>query len=139
MKRYQIFAALLFGVLISVSFAACSDNDDNNGGGEKPDPEENEVAYDDLSYFQNAIIEVDSLGNFLERTCGEVLNVNEPHHLYVGVESFDEAKQKFLLWLAPDVTVTPTGNNLTAQLTDEEGHAQGTVYFTAASASGQVA
>ena len=140
MKRYKLFAALLFAALISVSFAACSDsNDDNSGGSEKTDPEEDEVAYNDLSYFQNAIIEVDSVGNFLERTCGEVLNVNEPHHLYVGVESFDEAKQKFLLWLAPDVTVTPAGNNLSAQLTDEEGHAQGTVYFTAASASGQVA
>ena len=140
MKRYKLFAALLFAALISVSFAACSDsNDDNSGGGEKTDPEEDEVTYNDLSYFQNAIIEVDSLGNFLERTCGEVLNVNEPHHLYVGVESFDEAKQKFLLWLAPDVTITPAGNNLSAQLTDEEGHAQGTVYFTAASASGQVA
>ena len=130
---------LLFAALISVSFAACSDNDDNNSGGEKPNPEDKEVSYNDLSYFQNAIIEVDSLGNFLARTCGEVLNVNEPHHLYVGVESFDEAKQKFLLWLAPDVTVTPTDNSISAQLTDEEGHTQGTVYFTAASANGQVA
>ena len=127
---------LLFAALISVSFAACSDNDDNNSGGEKPNPEDKEVSYNDLSYFQNAIIEVDSLGNFLARTCGEVLNVNEPHHLYVGVESFDEAKQKFLLWLAPDVTVTPTDNSISAQLTDEEGHTQGTVYFTAASANG---
>ena len=140
MKRYKVFAALLFAALISVSFAACSDNDDDNsGGGEKPDPEETEVKYNDLSYFQNAIIEVDTLGNFLARTCGEVLNVNEPHHLYVGVESFDEAKQLFLSWLAPDVTVTPEGNSISAQLTDEEGHAQGTVYFKAASASGQVA
>ena len=97
MKRYNIFAMLLFAALMSVSFAACSDsNDDNSGGGEKPDPEETEVTYNDLSYFQNAIIEVDTLGNFLARTCGEVLNVNEPHHLYVGVESFDEAKQKLL-------------------------------------------
>ena len=140
MKRYNIFTTLLFGVLMSVSFAACSDsNDDSGGGGEEPNPEDKEVFYNDLSYFQNAIIEVDSLGNYLERTCGEVLNVNEPHHLYVGVESFDEAKQKFLLWLAPDVTVTPAGNGLSAKLTDEKGNAQGTVYFTAASANGQVA
>ena len=140
MKRYKILAALLFAALISVSFAACSDNDDDNsGGGEKPDQEETEVTYNDLSYFQNAVIEVDTLGNFLSRSCGEVLNVNEPHHLYVGVESFDEAKQMFLSWLAPDVTVTPEGNSISAQLTDEEGHAQGTVYFKAASASGQVA
>lgn len=140
MKRYIIFAVLLFAALTSVSFTACSDsNDDNNAGGEKPNPEETEVTYNDLSYFQNAIIEVDTLGNFLARTCGEVLNVNEPHHLYVGVESFDEAKQKFLLWLAPDVTVVPVGNSVSAQFTDEEGHAQGTVYFKAASANGQVA
>ena len=139
MKRYKIFAALLFAAMISFSFAACSDSDDNKGGNEKPDPEETEVTYNDLSYFQNAIIEVDTLGNFLARTCGEVLYENEPHHLYVGVESIDEAKQMFLQWLAPDVTIAPAGNSVSAQLTDEKGNAQGTVYFTAASASGEVA
>ena len=139
MKRYKFFVALLFGVLMSVSFAACSDNDDNKGDSDKPDPEETEVTYNDLSYFQNALIEVDSLGNFLGRTCGEVLNVDQPHHLYVGVESADEAKQRFLQWLAPDVTVTPTANGFSAQLSDEKGNAQGTVFFTAATANGQVA
>ena len=137
MKRYKYFTALLFAALMGVSFAACSDSDDNSGSG-NPDSE-GKVSYNDLSYLQKAIIEVDAEGNFLARTCGEVLNVSEPHHLYVGVESLEEAKQRFLGWLAPDVNVTTTASGFSAQLSDEEGHAQGTVYFTAASANGQVA
>ena len=87
----MMFETLCMAVIcMGMIFVSCSsDNDDNNSGGD--DPTQPEVVtvenFDDLAYFQNAIIEVDSLGNFMSRSCGEVLFENEPHHLYVGVES----------------------------------------------------
>lgn len=139
----MMFETLCMAVIcMGMIFVSCSsDNDDNNSGGD--DPTQPEVVtvenFDDLAYFQNAIIEVDSLGNFMSRSCGEVLFENEPHHLYVGVESQAVAEETFRQWLAPDVVVTPTANGFSASLTDLDGKAQGTVYFTAATKSGEVA
>ena len=133
MRRFLFIYPFIF---LSMIIASCSSDDDIQGG-EKP--AEDIVTYNDLSYFQNAIIEVDSLGNFMGRVCGEVLNEDEPSHLYVGVESVDEAKQMFLQWIAPDVDVTPTANGLSAPLTDLDGKAQGTVYFADGTQSGHVA
>ena len=131
---------VLFALCLAIAFAACSSDDDNNGSEDPtPTPTEEEVTYDDLSYFQNAIIEVDTLGNFMSRVCGEVLYENEPHHLYVGVETLEEAQEMFDSWIAPDVEVQTTVTGMTAALTDAEGNAQGTVYFTAGTQSGHVA
>ena len=138
MKIENILA--FFALCLAIAFAACSSDDDNNNGGEEPTPTPTEeITYNDLAYFQNAIIEVDSLGNFMGRVCGKVLYENEPHHLYIGVESLDEAKQMFLSWLAPDVEMGTTATSIAAPLTDEEGKAQGTVYFTGGSQSGNIA
>lgn len=142
MKRYKFLAALLFAAIFGAGFTACSDSDDDKkdeGGTETPTEEGVVEVFNDLLYFQNSIIEIDEEGNFMSRSCGEVLYDDEPHHIYVGVESLAEAEQMFRQWLAPDVTVTPTPNGLSAALTDEEGKAQGTVNFAAATGSGEVA
>lgn len=124
----MMFEALCMAVIcMGMIFVSCSsDNDENNNGGD--DPTQSEVVtvenFDDLAYFQNAIIEVDSLGNFLNRSCGEVLYENEPHHLYIGVESQSQAEETFRQWLAPDVTANPTANGLSASLTDLDGKAK---------------
>lgn len=138
MKQYKYYAALLFAVLLTIGFVACSSDSDDTPDPE-PTPTGDEMVFNDLGYLQNAIIEVDSLGNFMSRVCGAVLYENEPHHLFIGVDSKAEAEEMFCGWLAPDVVITPTANGLSAPLTDEEGRAQGTVYFAAATASGQVA
>ena len=121
----------------AAGFTACSDsdNDNNNGssGGSGSDSKE-KVAFDDLSYFQNSIVIVDSLGNFLQRNYGEPLYENDTTHVYIGVESLEEAREIFDYWLAPDVKVnaqTPSTTDVTATLTDKDGNVQGEVYFKA--------
>lgn len=116
---------------------ACSDDDDDNNNTENPSQEET-AKYDDLAYFQNAICWIDSLGHLANYNIGEALYESEPEHLYIGVDDIEEAANWFRNWVAPDVTladITPTVTDLTAQLTDTLGRAQGTLYFKAGSGS----
>ena len=126
----------------AAGFTACSDSDDdNNGSSDNPDGQKM-VAFDDLSYFQNSIVIVDSLGNFMQRSCGEPLYENDTTHVYIGVESLEEAREIFDYWLAPDVEVrtqTPSTSNVTATLTDKEGNTQGEVYFKASTGGASIA
>lgn len=95
--------------------------------------------FDDLRYFQDCIIRVDSLGNFQYRALGKPLDAADTARLFIGVESLDEAEQFFRYWIAPDVTISEDNGNLTCPLTDKDGNAQGTVYFRPASGSGSIA
>lgn len=95
--------------------------------------------FDDLRYFQDCIIRVDSLGNFQYRALGAPLDAADTAHLFIGVESLDEAEQFFRYWIAPDVTISEDNGNLICPLTDKDGNAQGTVYFRPASGSGSIA
>ena len=118
----------------AAGFTACSDSDDGNNGSSGDSDGQKIVAFDDLSYFQNSIVIVDSLGNFMQRSYGEPLYENDTTHVYIGVDSLEEAREIFDYWLAPDVKVTaqtPSTTNVTATLTDKEGKAQGEVYFKA--------
>ena len=119
-KTITVLLLLAFSAL---AFNACDKDDD-------PDEISELEVYDDLSYFQNSIVDVDSLGTFRYYAYGEPLYPNEPDHLYVGVENIQEAADIFRLWLAPDVKVDESNGKLTCALTDEEGKAQGTVWFT---------
>lgn len=111
----------------ALTFAACSKDDDNDN---KPSDRLEEASYDDLSYFQRAIVDVDSLGNFLFRKYGVPLYVSDTTHLYIGVESLAAAEKIFRYWLAPDIeAVAATDNSLTVNLTDVNGKAQGTIFF----------
>ena len=113
---------------------ACSDDDEDN---KKENPSQEETAkYDDLAYFQSAICRIDSLGHLAHYNIGEALYESEPQHLYIGVDNIEEAARWFSNWMAPDVklgAITPTVTDLTAQLTDTLGRAQGTIYFKAGS------
>lgn len=121
----------------------CSDSDDDKG--QTPtQPEEKTLVttFDDLDFFQNCIIRIDSLGQFVERKYGEPLYENDTTHVYIGVENLEEARKLFNLWLAPDVkttTLTPSTTNVTATLTDEDGKAQGEVYFKAGTEGADIA
>lgn len=114
-------------------FTACSDSDgDNNNGPSGGSDSKEEVAFDDLSFFQDCIVRVDSLGQFMSRNYGEPLYENDTTNVYVGVETLEEARQMFDTWMAPDVKVTeqtPSTTNVTVKLTDPEGKPQGEVYF----------
>ena len=124
-------------MVLAVSFTACRDsafdNPVDNGGENEASQEIPITVYDDLDYFQSAIIPVDSTGTMLCRSFGEVLRENEPDNLYIGVKDLTEAENMFRSWIAPDValsTTIPTTNGLTCPLTDVNGNPQGTIYFT---------
>ena len=145
MNKVNFKTMLLAGLMAltgAAGFTACSDSDDdNNGSSDNPDGQKM-VAFDDLSYFQNSIVIVDSLGNFMQRNCGEPLYKNDTTHVYIGVESLEEAREIFDYWLAPDVEVrtqTPSTSNVTATLTDKEGNTQGEVYFKASTGGVSIA
>lgn len=122
----SILWLMAMAVATAFTLVACSSDDENNT------PEQQEkTAYDDLDFFQRAIIDMDSLGTFRGRQWGEVLYANDTTQLYIGVETLAKAEEIFLQWMAPDVKPTGTdGNGYTAALTDEEGKPQGTVRFT---------
>lgn len=124
-KQYSILWLMAMAVAATLTFTACSDDDDNKA----PDTLET-TTYDDLGYFQRAIVDVDSLGNFLCRQYGTPLYDNDTTHLYIGVESTEAAEKIFRYWLAPDIEAAAAADgSITATLTDEASKAQGTVFF----------
>ena len=118
------FLALAFGAL---AFSACEKNDSDDESSAKVEVPD---TYDDLAYFQESIVQVDSLDRLLYYSYGEELYPNDPGHLYIGVDNITEAKDYFLDWIAPDVEMLQEGDAITCSLTDEEGNPQGMVYFT---------
>lgn len=138
MKTNRFTPWLLGLLMLSAApvITACSDDDDNNN---TDSPAQAETStYDDLAYFQNAICWIDSLGQLATYNIGEALYESEPEHLYIGVDDIEEAAKWFRNWIAPDVKladITPTVTDLTAQLTDTLGRAQGTIYFRAGTGS----
>jgi hypothetical protein len=135
LKTVAVFCCAL---MLTAGFAACSDSNDDNNSDTEPGKEEEPITYDDLSYFQNSIIEVDDAGNKVCQYIGEALFENEPLHLYVGVDNFEEAEEMFRQWIAPDVTLG-TAAPLIAELTDNEGKAKGSVTFAKGTENGAVA
>ena len=134
MKANMKSIVWILALIVAIGFTACSDDDKDNGSGggnEQPESETVEV-YDDLDYFQNCIIEIDSVGEMMCRIYGELLDDSDPYHLYIGVDDLAEAEKMFRQWIAPDIqlsTTIPTTSGLTCPLTDEQGRSQGTVYF----------
>ena len=143
MQTLKTAVAFLMAGTISAGFIACSDDDDDNNNNSKDAAESESVdAFDDLSYFQGAFVETDSLGNFVNRSVGAVLaNLdNDTTHLFVGVNNVEEALGYFENALAPDIErTTSVARSYTYTLTDKEGKAQGTVTFVPSEESGHVA
>lgn len=133
MKHLIKYTSLILLMTFAVaSFQSCKKD-------QEP-PETIEITtFDDLKYFQNCIIRVDSLGNFEYRALGKPLNANDTAHLFIGVDSLAQAERFFREWIAPDVVITEDHGNLTCPLTDKDGNAQGTVYFMPTSGNGHIA
>ena len=140
MKTPLWFLALALTAIFTVT--ACGDDDDISPNNP---PSGDSIAidrFDDLYFFQAAIVTTDSLGQFVGRAFGEPLDRNDTTHLYVGVETLAEAEEMFRSWMAPDIefsTTIPTTNGLTCPLTDIEGKPQGTIYFKPGTENGHVA
>jgi len=112
---------------IAATFSACSDNDDDYNviNGPRQVQKATTIAYDDLDFFQRAIINMDSLGNFRGREWGVPRNINDTTQLFIGVESLAQAEEIFRQWVAPDMEPIAMGKNLSCQMTNSEGQPQG--------------
>ena len=143
MKTTKFINTVAALAIAATAFTACSsDDDDNNNNaqnGQNVPVSQAVTAYDDLNYFQNAIVSIDSVGNFLSRNYGEALYDNDTTHLYIGVETLAQAESIFREWVAPNGNVAKTGNELTYLLTDVQGRAEGTIFFKASTAAGTLA
>ena len=126
-----------FSVILLMTFAAALFQSCNK---DPETPKTIEITtFDDLKYFQNSIVCVDSLGNFMYRALGKPLNPDDTAHLFIGVDSLSQAERFFRQWIAPDVEIKEDNGNFTCPLTDKDGNAQGTVYFRPASSNGHIA
>jgi len=125
---------------IAAAFTACSEKDEDYNVVNEPELiQETTSAYDDLYYFQRAIIDMDSLGTFRGREWGVVRDLNDTTHLYIGVETLAQAEDIFREWVAPDIKPTATASNLSCSLTSAEGSPQGMLYFTPSNDGNSVA
>ena len=139
MKRSLKYLSIIILMAVTASLIqSCSKENSNSAQPEPPSTHVN-ANFDDLRYFQNSIVCVDSLNNFMYRAFGELLIADDTAHLFIGVESLDEAKQFFSYWIAPDVMVSDDNGELTCPLTDVNGNAQGTVYFRPANDGSDIA
>lgn len=137
MKRLLKYLSVIVFTIVTVSLIQSCKKEDPT---QPEQPSTIEITdFDDLRYFQDCIIRVDSLGNFQYRALGAPLDAADTARLFIGVESLDEAEQFFRYWIAPDVTISEDNGNLTCPLTDKDGNAQGTVYFRPTSGSGSIA
>ncbi len=130
MKDIKFYAGLMLMAVVAL-FASCSSDDDGNKSGTKTGPV---TCYDQVSYLQGNIVDVDTLGNVKNRVNGAMLNPTDTTELSVGVKDVNEAAALFKSWLSPDTkveTISPSAVNMEADLTDGTGAVKETVYFKA--------
>ena len=131
MRKVNLFIILASTFISMVSFLACSKDDDDTKSEQDKEPIM-VTSYDQVKFFQNNIVEIDSVGNVLQRLYGSKLNSADSTELYVSVDSLEEAIDLFKEWMSPDTKVeevAPSEVNMKADLADESGVGKETVYF----------
>lgn len=93
----------------------------------------------DLEYFQDGLVRLDSLGNILGYNVGKNLNEADPAEISVPVDSYEEARDRFLEWLPEGVQPVVNGKTYTCQMTDEENQPEGQVVFAESTDQGVLA
>ncbi len=135
MKNFKFYAMLMSMAVGMASFTACSDDDDEKGKETESSQEGGVVTtFDQVDFFQNNIVRVDSLGNMVERINGVKLNTADTTELYIGAESVEAASEIAKSWLSPDAvvnTVAPSLVNWKSELKDENSNVKTTLLFTA--------
>lgn len=125
LKNFIVGACLM----IAPMFVGCSDDDDDVP--QHPDVPEEEPVYrfNQQEVLQGAIVKVDSLGNWVKRKYGYVLDKADTTCLSVQASSIEEAKESFKSLFSTDVTFQEEGNTVRVELKDQEDKPQGTVTF----------
>lgn len=92
MKKKFFLIYILAFALANVMVTSCSDDDDNNGN-----TEENEARFpvDELETLQSSLVKLDSKGAFVAHVNGVPLNDADTSVVSIGVDSYEEAKEKF--------------------------------------------
>ena len=125
---------------IAILTNACNDKDDDNNTDDQNLIDENRMLWDDLEYFQNAFVEIDSSGRLVNRNVGLPLYADDTAHIYVGVEDMEEALSYFEAALSPAITKTVSvSNSFTYEFFDRGGNTQGTVSFEPMEGNGAIA
>ena len=136
-KFYALMMSLTVGL---TSIYSCSSDDDNDNDDVKVQESVSVTTYDQVKYFQDNIVEIDSLGVMVQRVNGMPLNSADTTELSIGVENLDAAAEMFKSWLSPDTKVElsyPSTVNMQASLKDEAGDVKETVYFKAVESEGK--
>ncbi len=134
MKKFKFYALLMPLTLGLASLASCS-SDDNNEVRESGDV----TSFDQVKFLQNNIIEIDSLGNIVQRVSGVRMNPADTTELTVGTDDINAAKEMFESWLSPDTKtelISPSTVDMKADLKDGDGNVKETVYFKTVSDNG---
>ena len=127
MKKTALFFCFAMALL------ACEKNDTNELEDEYTDK------LSDLEYFQDGLVRLDSLGNILGYNVGKNLNEADPAEISVPVDSYEEARDRFLEWLPEGVQPVVNGKKYTCQMTDEENQPEGQVVFAESTDQGVLA
>ncbi len=126
---------LQMAVVACAMFASCS-SDDNNAEDTKESG--NVTSYDQVKYLQNNIVEIDSMGSFVQRVNGYKLNSADSTELSVGVEDIAEATELFKSWLSPDTEVktSSSSTDYDAPLKDGSNNVKETAHFKSVTGDG---
>ena len=124
--------------------SACSDDDETIPPSYPKPGEEGYVEsmtitdFDQLKFLQDNLVEIDSLGQFVQRANGVPLDPADTTVVSIGVENLAEAKQLFKSWQAPNASFLENGDIVSVSLKSEEGLPQGQAVFTPVSGNGAI-
>lgn len=124
----KFYIAMIAVVLFAASVTSCSPNEDLAEEQEQGE----EFVFDQVKYFQDYFVNLDSLGNFILRVNGAKLNPADSTELYIGVADLNAAAEMFKEMQSPDTEVrlsAPSTIDMEADLRDKTGQCQETVYF----------
>lgn len=130
MKGIKFYAMMMSIALCMTSVTSCSSDDDDIM--ENIQESGNVTSFDQVEFLQNNLVEIDSLGNVVQRVNGAPLNTADPTELFICAKDVNEAAEMFKGWLSPDTEVklsAPSTVNMEVILKDINGTAKTKVYF----------
>lgn len=132
-NHIKTFVLMLSVAIFFMPLTGCNDDD----APDTPTNEDEEVAENQLAYFQSFLVSVDSLGNFTDHINGVHLSEfsSDPEEMFIGVDDISDARELFLSWMPDNANVCESGDIITFYPTDTDSKSQGTVKFTAISGS----
>lgn len=130
---YWTFVSMLAVASGSV-FTACSNDDEPTPDQQGTTPSGKEIAFDDAGYFEQNFVVKNIDGNDVLSSRAHLLDEGDPMTLYVGAESPEAAKERFLSWLTPGTSDRAKENSDGGVIyypLSFEGKAQGEIIYEA--------